>query len=156
VVEEMEATTSSDPASPSRLLLDIEPQLPQASVDRARVRLLVRNLLDNALRHSVDAEVPTVLRLSCVGPDIQLQVRDHGPGVAEDQLPQLGQAFYRTDASRQRATGGVGLGLYLCRLVVQAHGGNWVVRNAHPGLEITVSLPRHAHSPTLGGAEFTA
>ena len=49
--------------------------------------------------------------------------------------------FYRTDHARQRSTGGVGLGLYLSRLVAQAHGGSLVFRNAQPGLEVALSLP---------------
>ena len=72
---------------------------------------------------------------------IVLRVRDHGPGVEEAQLPHLGEAFYRTDSARLRSTGGVGLGLYLCRLVARAHGGDLTARNAQPGLEIEVTLP---------------
>jgi signal transduction histidine kinase len=68
-------------------------------------------------------------------------VRDHGPGVPEDQLPHLAQPFYRPDAARERATGGVGLGLYLCKLVAQAHGGRFEVRNGGPGLVVTATLP---------------
>ena len=70
-----------------------------------------------------------------------LCVRDHGPGVSGAQLQQLVGAFYRADAARARSTGGVGLGLYLCRLVTEAHGGTLVIRNAHPGLAIDVLLP---------------
>jgi len=65
-------------------------------------------------------------------------VRDHGAGVDESVLPQLAEPFYRPDQSRERGTGGVGLGLYLCRLVAQAHGAAFSVRNAQPGLEIAV------------------
>jgi signal transduction histidine kinase len=72
---------------------------------------------------------------------VELEVRDHGPGVPDDQLPQLAQAFFRPDTARTRAAGGVGLGLYLCRLVAQAHGGTLAVRNAKPGLAVTVTLP---------------
>jgi signal transduction histidine kinase len=75
-------------------------------------------------------------------PAIRITVRDHGPGVPDDQLPHLAQPFYRPDAARERATGGVGLGLYLCKLVAQAHGGSFTVRNALPGLEVAVTL-RH-------------
>ena len=64
------------------------------------------------------------------------------PGVASaDQLAQLGQAFFRPDTARQRSTGGVGLGLYLCRLVAQAHGGELKLENAKPGLRASVRLP---------------
>ncbi len=123
------------------IMVDIAPNMPLVSVDRARMRLLIRNLLDNALRHSAGATLPPELYLRRIPAGVELQVRDHGPGVAEDQLPHLAQAFYRADSARQRATGGVGLGLYLCRLVALAHGGTWAVRNAAPGLEITVKLP---------------
>ena len=56
-------------------------------------------------------------------------------------MPHLAEPFLRGDAGRQRSTRGVGLGLYLCRLVAQAHGGSLQFRNAQPGLEVVVSLP---------------
>ena len=122
-----------------RVVLDAT--LPMLALDRTRIRLLLRNLLDNALRHSEAASQAPEVSTSFDGGQVQLTVRDHGPGVPEDQLPLLAQAFYRPDAARQRATGGVGLGLYLCRLVVQAHRGQMVMRNVQPGLEVVVSLP---------------
>ena len=67
-------------------------------------------------------------------------MRDFGPGVAEEQLAHLAEPFYRTDEARTRAAGGVGLGLYLCRLIAQAHGGSLAVRNAQPGLAVEVLL----------------
>ena len=109
--------------------------------DEAALGVLLRNLLDNALRHSVDAPHPPSIAVQPDGAGIRLLVRDLGPGVPEDQLPHLAQPFYRPDAARERGTGGVGLGLYLCKLVVQAHGGTFAVRNAQPGLEVAVTLP---------------
>jgi signal transduction histidine kinase len=112
------------------------------AVDPSRLRLLLRNLLDNALRHGGDAAQPPELRLRPLdGGGLQVQVRDHGPGVPDDQIGQLAQAFYRPDSARTRSAGGVGLGLYLCRLVAQAHGGSFKVANAQPGLHDTVTLP---------------
>ena len=64
-----------------------------------------------------------------------------GPGVEESALAHLAEPFYRPDSARQRATGGVGFGLYLCKLVAQAHGGTLTLRNAQPGLEARVLLP---------------
>ena len=118
------------------------------ALDAARVRLLVRNLADNALRHGDGAAVPPEIALRPGDGDgdgdaggVRLTVRDHGPGVPDDaQRAQLAEAFYRTDSARQRATGGVGLGLYLCRLVATAHGGSLTLRNAAPGLEVDVLL----------------
>ncbi len=120
--------------------LNLPDAQPLRSLDRARVRLLVRNLLDNALRYSADATQPPQLSLRMEGDSVRIEVRDFGPGVDDAQLAHLTEPFYRTDSARQRATGGVGLGMYLCRLVAQAHGGSFAVRNAQPGLAIEVLL----------------
>lgn len=118
------------------------PGLGPVAVDPARTRLLLRNLLDNALRHGAEATQPPQLSLRALsGGGVEIEVRDHGPGVPEDQIAQLAQAFYRPDSARTRSAGGVGLGLYLCRLVAQAHGGRFDVRNAQPGLVVRVQLP---------------
>lgn len=124
--------------------LHIDPLLEPQTLDPTRIRLLVRNLLDNALRHSAGAAQPPELHLRAAagqGGGVEIEVRDHGPGVPDDQLPHLAQAFYRPESARTRATGGVGLGLYLCKLVAQAHGGTFAVRNARPGLAVLVTLP---------------
>lgn len=118
-----------------------DPTLPTLALDPARIRLLLRNLLDNALRHSGGAPLPPELHLRAEGRGLQIEVRDHGPGVPDDQLPHLAEPFFRPDTARTRAQGGVGLGLYLCKLVAQAHGGTFAVRNARPGLVVTVTLP---------------
>ena len=109
-----------------------------------RLRLLLRNLIDNALRHGAAAATPPCVTTRVADGQLRLSVRDFGPGVDEAQLARLSEAFYRADAARQRSTGGVGLGLYLCRLVAQAHGGRLQIRNAQPGLELTLSLPLQA------------
>ncbi|WP_431274377.1 HAMP domain-containing sensor histidine kinase [Variovorax ureilyticus] len=123
-----------------RVVIDAPTDLPALSLDRARIRLLVRNLLDNALRHGAESPQPPHLTLRRAGQGIELEVRDFGPGVEAAQLDRLTEPFYRTDSARQRATGGVGLGMYLCRLVAEAHGGRLSVRNAVPGLAVTAAL----------------
>ena len=127
----------------------IASELPKMSLDRARVQLLIRNLLDNALRHSAQAPRPPQITLNLVAVEsgIGISVRDYGPGVPDQQLSHLAEPFYRGDDARERSTGGIGLGLYLCRLVVLAHGGTFSVRNAHPGLEVSVALPKNASTP---------
>jgi len=119
--------------------------LPLVPLDRVRLRLAVRNLVDNALRHGGEAG-PVTVTLDVTDGHARLVVRDVGPGVQEAQLVRLAEPFYRTDDARQRSTGGVGLGLYLARLVAQAHGGQLVFRNALPGLEVTLSLPLRAQA----------
>lgn len=128
---------------------EIAANMPLVLIDRTRIRLLLRNLLDNALRHNAAGPDPTavIVAISCA-PDgsIAISVRDFGSGVDEAAIGHLAEPFYRPDASRERATGGVGLGLYLCKLVALAHGGTMSIRNAHPGLAVSVSLPARLNS----------
>ena len=139
LIDEM-ATTQ---ALATGVVLRVDAALPAALwLDAGRMRLLLRNLLDNALRHSPRDAPPPELHLGLGdGDGVVIEVRDHGPGVPPDQLAQLSEAFYRPDGARQRSTGGVGLGLYLARMVAQAHGGRFSVRNAEPGLAVRVELP---------------
>ena len=136
-----------DLAAESGTPLDIGLVPAVASVDETRVKLMLRNLLANARRHAAGAPGPPQLFLHAE-PDGRwaLGLRDHGPGVADDQLARLGEPFHRPDAARTRSTGGVGLGLHLCRQVAQAHGGELRLRNAKPGLEVAM-----VWSPTRAG-----
>jgi signal transduction histidine kinase len=120
--------------------LHIEPTLPTLKLDRLRVQLCLRNLVQNALRHNEPSRGPVQVSLARHGDGLRLAVRDFGPGVPPESLPQLGQPFYRPDAARTRHEGGVGLGLCLCRLVSEAHGGRLELRNAEPGFEAAVTL----------------
>lgn len=131
-------------AGAAAVTLDVPPTLPRCMVDPSRVRLLMRNLLDNSLRHNDPGAAPPRMRVRLQDGTVEIEVRDHGPGVPPEHLPHLAQAFYRPDSARQRTTGGVGLGLYLCRLVAQAHGGTLQVDNADPGLRVTARLPCRA------------
>jgi signal transduction histidine kinase len=151
VAEAAHATATSPPQRPN-VTQTLAADLPVLALDRTRMRLLLRNLLDNALRHNtaldgaqLHAVVLGVQRTPEGG--VQITVRDFGPGVDSAALPRLAEPFYRPDAARERSTGGVGLGLYLCRLIAQAHGGSWSVRNALPGLEVCVVLPGPAGKP---------
>lgn len=136
-----------------RIDATLEAALPALRLDATRIRLLLRNLLDNALRHSADAPQPPSISTSVQGELVQVTVRDHGPGVADAELARLTEAFYRSDSARQRRTGGVGLGLHLCALIARAHGGRLTLSNAHPGLAAELMLPMHpraaASSPNI-------
>lgn len=124
------------------LTLKLDESIVDTDADATRIRLLLRNLVANALRHSAGAAQPPEVFLRREAPGrIALGVRDFGPGVAAEHLPHLAEPFYRADSARQRATGGVGLGLYLCRLVAEAHGGGLLIRRAEPGLEVTAWWP---------------
>lgn len=122
--------------------VEVEEPLPTIPLDTSRIRLLLRNLLDNALRHNDAAVGGVQLRVSATAEWLRLEVRDHGPGVTESQLAHLAEPFYRPDSARGRESGGVGLGLYLCRLIAEAHGGSLRIDNAAPGLRVWVQLGR--------------
>lgn len=126
--------------APVVLHLSEAPANPVA-VDPTRLRLLLRNLLDNARRYGPKDGPPPEVSLRVDQGQLQLSVRDHGPGVPDEHLAHLGQPFYRADPARQRTTGGVGLGLYLCRLVAQAHGGHLQLSRADPGLRVQAQWP---------------
>jgi signal transduction histidine kinase len=127
------------PLEGRRLELTIDLAAAPVWVDRTRLALLLRNLADNALRHGTEGRQPprVFLRREADG-RLALGVRDFGPGVPPEELERIAQAFYRPDSARTRAAGGVGLGLYLCRMVAEAHGGELRVSNVAPGLEVAM------------------
>ncbi len=122
------------------LAVSIEAGLPPQKADRMRMELLIGNLIDNALRHNERSRGPVRLSLTRAEQGVRIEVRDFGPGVPEASLAQMGEPFYRPDESRSRASGGVGLGLSLCKLIAAAHGAELSIRNAAPGLEISLVL----------------
>jgi two-component system, OmpR family, sensor histidine kinase CpxA len=70
-----------------------------------------------------------------------ISVRDYGPGVPEADLPRIFLPFFRVDDSRNRATGGAGLGLTIAQRAVSSHHGRLVAENMEPGLRVTIELP---------------
>jgi signal transduction histidine kinase len=114
----------------------------EGKFDEFRFKLLVKNLLDNALRYSVGYELAIDISLSKQNGQIILVITDHGSGIAEQELERITQPFYRTDRARQRSTGGYGLGLYLCQLIVDAHGGKMAISSkSGAGTTVRISFP---------------
>lgn len=99
-----------------------EGPLPALEADPVLLRRVFDNLLDNARKHG-DPASPIRFCARMEAEQLVVSVADRGPGIAEADLPHLFTPFFRTDRSRQRETGGVGLGLALVRRVVEAHGG---------------------------------
>jgi len=117
---------------------DLDEGLAAVAADATRLKLLLRNLIDNALRHGAGGAPPRLLLRREADGRVALGVRDFGAGVADEHLVRLSEAFYRPDTARTRDRGGVGLGLYLCRLVAMAHGGELRFTRAEPGLEVAM------------------
>ena len=113
--------------------------------DKLRVRLLITNLLNNAIRHGLGN--PIEVRATLTGDTATLEVIDQGEGIPSEHLGQISEPFYRADSARQRNTGGFGLGLYLCRLIAEAHGGDLkIASTVGEGTHITVTWPCHLPS----------
>jgi signal transduction histidine kinase len=108
--------------------------------DEELIRRAVENVIRNAIRYAprgtaVDIELAKF-------PDAALiSVRDYGPGVPDDALSRIFDPFYRVDSDRNRASGGLGLGLAIARRSVQLHKGKLSAQNAHPGLLVTIEFP---------------
>jgi signal transduction histidine kinase len=113
-----------------RLILRIRPAL---------MRRAVRNLIENAVKYAGGAQVI----LKADGNGVRIEVADRGPGIPPDQIAAVFDPFTRLDASRNRSTGGVGLGLTLARAIVREAGGDIGLANRDGGgLCATITLPR--------------
>jgi signal transduction histidine kinase len=110
-------------------LLDVQPVL---------LRRAVRNLIDNAIKYAGSAEV----EVGRAGDEVTISVLDRGPGLKPEELGRVTGAFYRGEPSRNRETGGAGLGLSIAQAVADAHGGSLTLANrAGGGLVAMLTLP---------------
>ncbi len=105
----------------------------EANLDDARISLLLKNLVSNALRYVPESRGRVEISAEIDGGELVMRVHDNGPGISSEQAAHIGEPFYRGDPSRTRDTGGTGLGLYLATLVAEAHGGS--LRLANPDEE---------------------
>ena len=114
--------------------------------DEELLRRALENVVRNAIRYA-PSNTPVDVTLSADGTWAEIRVRDYGPGVPEESLPRIFDPFYRVDSDRNRASGGVGLGLAIARRSIELHKGKLEAANAHPGLLVTVGLPLSESSP---------
>jgi heavy metal sensor kinase len=116
-----------------------DPNLKVAGDFHYLVRLF-DNLLTNALRHTTEGSIVVSARQD--RSQVVIQVTDTGEGIAPEHLSHLGERFYRVDAARSRSQGGFGLGLAICKSVVQEHGGEMEFESElGKGTTVTVTLP---------------
>jgi two-component system OmpR family sensor kinase len=130
------------------------PQELEAEFDPGRVGQVLRNLLDNAMRH---ARGLVRVSLSLDDDLLVLVVNDDGPGMPAEQVGLLGEPLLRLDHSRSRRTGGRGLGLSIAAGIVRAHGGSLTFESTPGhGLEARVTLPRWARAAASSHKTLTA
>lgn len=111
-------------------------------VDETRIRLLIRNLLLNAIDYSKGAKMPPEVHIKPNKQEVTIKVVDYGPGIPSAELNKITEPFYRPDPSRTRETGGLGIGLYLCKLIVEAHKGKLQIESElGQGTRVSFTLP---------------
>jgi len=108
--------------------------------DPELLRRAVENVIRNAIRYA-PKETAVEVSLARNNGKAVVDVRDRGPGVPDDALPRLFDAFYRVDTDRNRTSGGIGLGLSIARRAIELHRGAIRAKNAQPGLEVELELP---------------
>lgn len=110
-------------------------------VDPNRIREVLQNLVDNALKYTSEGSVTIAL----TGDEsvAQVQIKDTGVGVPEEDIPHLFQKFYRVDNSMTRSVGGTGLGLFISKKVVELYNGRiWAESQVGKGSTFFINLPR--------------
>jgi PAS domain S-box-containing protein len=128
---------------------DIPATLPEIDVDKERLEQVMFNLIGNAVKFSNDGS-EVMVRAEVREHELLVQITDHGIGIPKEAMPRLFQRFYRVEASS--SIGGSGLGLYISRQIVEAHGGRiWVESESGAGSTFSFTLPLGAISQD-GGA----
>jgi len=118
-----------------------KPGLPLVYADRDRIAEVITNLLDNADKYS-PPQGDIFVEVGANQSEVTLSIRDTGPSVSDEDLERIFDKFYRTDSSDSQTAYGYGLGLYLCRQLVEAQGGHiWAESYLDGGLMISFSLP---------------
>ena len=115
-----------------------------AEVDSERLRQAVGNLVENAIAYSPNGS-PVQIEITATAAEVEIRVRDQGIGIAEDQLEQIFEEFYRVDRRTDGVLRGTGLGLAIVKAVVAAHQGTvQVASDPGKGSTFTVRIPRAA------------
>jgi signal transduction histidine kinase len=122
-------------ATAAEILLDL---------DGDRIRTVLRNLLENAIKYSLPDSQPVEISVEETPETATVRVTDDGPGIPEADLPSLFEPFFRVDRSRSKKSGGYGLGLSICKRIAEAHGGTVTAANrpGRRGSVFTLTLPK--------------
>jgi two-component system, OmpR family, phosphate regulon sensor histidine kinase PhoR len=139
-------------ASDHELVVTADPAVGTIQADAIKLTQVFGNLLDNALKYTPKGSRIELIARALETGEIELAVRDNGPGIPAADLPHIFERFYRVDKGRSRETGGTGLGLSIVKHIVQLHGGRvWAESEVGKGTTILMRLPRIA---SAGGRQL--
>jgi signal transduction histidine kinase len=99
------------------------------NIDETMIMIVLRNLIDNSLKYSPPQSPPVEINVIREEQTITIQIEDFGQGIPDDKLPFVFEPFYRVDQSRSRKTGGYGLGLHLCKRIMDLHEAEIKLQN---------------------------
>ncbi len=125
-------------STPAVLFENVQPGI-TVTLDKKRMKTVVKNVVDNALKYSDPAGAPVQVAIFRRSQHVVVKVGDTGCGIPAEDLPHVFEPFYRVDTSRSKQTGGYGLGLSLCKIIMEAHGGGITVES-EPGRGTTVTM----------------
>lgn len=121
--------------------LDFPDGFPKVTADPGRVEQVLMNLIENALKYAKPGRV--LVEGTDDAAEIAVRISDEGEGIPTDHLPHIFTKFYRRGSGERRS--GTGLGLYICKGIVEAHGGRlWVERSDHTGTVFVFTLPKES------------
>ncbi len=124
--------------------LVVKRPLPSVKImaDEHRISQVIDNILQNAMRYVEGEKGKVVVEAEIKVSLLRIQIRDNGAGIPEEDLPHLFDRFYRREKSRSKDYGGIGLGLAICRHIVEEHGGKiWAESRLGEGTSFTFTLP---------------
>lgn len=147
LVGEIVREYQSRPSTSGRKLIFVpDERVGQLRVDPLRITQVMENLLENAVKYTPQNAYISIV-LEPRDREVQVYVRDNGPGIPAEDLPHLFERFYRVDKGRSREKGGTGLGLSIAKHIVQLHGGRVGVESVlGQGTVFHFTLPRPAAS----------
>lgn len=138
----------SDAQAGPRVTVDVPRPPPSLLADPARLERVLVNVLSNALKYSPGHVEVTARQRDG---EVVVSVRDEGPGISREDLPHVFEKYYRASSARPKA--GLGLGLYICRLMIEAHGGRiWAESRPGEGCTFRIAIPATPRAAASGAA----
>ena len=112
-------------------------------VDLERIKIVLRNILENAIRYSRPDSNQIAISIIDKKNFVDIKIKDDGIGIPDEDISKIFEPFYRVDSSRSKKTGGYGLGLSLCKKIMDAHEGSIEIKNnAGNGSTVKLSIPK--------------
>ena len=125
-----------------QFLVKLPPSLPAVMADPRRTRQVLRNLVENAVKYAPEGG-PITISARVMPSSVQISVADQGIGIEAEQLENFFDRFYQVDSASTRKVGGSGLGLSICKAIVEAHGGRiWAESQLGIGSTFHFTLPQ--------------